>query len=105
MSRPLQLTSWKHELASRFPQLPDSVVFVLALYSFGMILGRACGLTTVCLFLVKHLGLAYFAVRKRLREFYLEAKAKSGVKSGGKRLDFDVSTCFAPLLRWLLSLW
>jgi hypothetical protein len=105
MSRPLQLTSWKQELATRFAALPDAVVAVLALYSFGMILGRACGLTTVCLFLVKHLGLAYFAVRKRLREFYLDAPAKSGVKHGVKRQDFDVSSCFAPLLRWVLSLW
>ena len=105
MSRPLQLTSWKQELATRFSELPDAVVFVLALYSFGMILGRVCGLTTVCLFLVKHLGLSYFAVRKRLREFYVEAPAKSGVKHGVKRQDFDVSSCFAPLLRWVLSLW
>src|SRR5688572_11522740 len=105
MSRPLHLTSWQQELASRFCELPDSVVFVLALYSFGMILGRVCGLSTVCLFLVKHLGWSCFAVRKRLREFYLEASAKSGVKDGVKRRDFDVSSCFAPLLRWILSLW
>ncbi len=105
MSRPLQLTSWQQQLTTRFPDLPGSVVVVLALYSFGMILARVSGLTTVCLFLGKHLDLAYYAVRKRLSEFYKEASAKSGVKQGGKRKDFDVSTCFAPLLRWVLSLW
>jgi len=105
MSRPLQLTSWKQELASRFPDLPVSVVLVLALYSFGMILAQTSGLTTITLFLVKHLGLGFFALRKRLSEFYKEAPAKSGVKQGIKRRDFDVATCFAPLLRWVLCLW
>ena len=37
MSRPLHLTSWQHELATRFPHLSASLVLVLALYSFGMI--------------------------------------------------------------------
>jgi hypothetical protein len=105
MSRPLHLTAWKHELASRFRELPAPVVFVLALYSFGMILGQVSGQTTVALFLATHLGYPYHAVRKRLREFYLPASAKSGVQQGVKRKDFDVSTCFAPLLGWVLSLW
>jgi hypothetical protein len=105
MSRPLQLTQWQGELASRFPDLPAGVVAVLALYSFGMILAKVSGLSCVALFLFKHLGRPYLALRKRLREFYLEAHAKSGVNQGQKRRDFDVSTCFAPLLRWILSLW
>jgi Transposase DDE domain len=105
MSRPLQLTSWQHHLASRFPDLSASVVAVLALYSFGMILAQVSGLSSVTLFLAKHLGRPCAALRKRLREFYLEASAKSGVPQGGKRQDFDVSSCFAPLLRWVLSLW
>src|SRR5205807_9605050 len=50
-------------------------------------------------------GWSYHALRKRLAEFYKEAPAKSGVKQGIKRRDFDVTTCFAPLLRWVLSLW
>lgn len=105
MSRPLQLTQWQTRLTSRFPDLPTPVLAVLALYSFGMILAQVSGLTTVALFLAEHLGCSYSAVRKRLREFYLEADAKSGVNQGQKRRDFDVSTCFAPLLRWVLSLW
>ena len=103
MSRPLHLTSWKHELATRFRQLPAPVVVVLALYSFGMILGQVAGQTAVAFCLATHLGCAYHAVRKRLREFYLPAGAKSGVKQGIKRKDFDVSTCFASLLGWVLA--
>jgi hypothetical protein len=105
MTRPLQLTPWQQHLASRFPDLPGPVVTVLALYSFGMILAQVSGLSTVAFFLARHLGRPYHALRKRLREFYLEAPAKSGVKQGLKRKDFDVGTCFAPLLRWVLALW
>jgi hypothetical protein len=105
VSRPLHLTAWQQHLASRFPDLPVSVVAVLALYSFGMVLAQVSGLSSVAFCLARHLGCPYDALRKRLREFYLEAPAKSGVKQGGKRRDFAVSTCFAPLLRWLLALW
>jgi hypothetical protein len=85
--------------------LSASVVAVLALYSFGVVLSMAAGLTAVSLFLALHLGRPFFAVRKQLSEFYKEASAKSGVKQGVKRRDFDVTCCFAPLLRWVLSLW
>jgi hypothetical protein len=85
--------------------LSASLVLVLALYSFGMILAQAAGLTVVAFSLACRLGCAFHAVRKRLRELYLPAAAKSGVRQGGKRQDFDVTTCFAPLLRWVLSLW
>lgn len=105
MSRPLQLTSWNGELKRRFTHLPDTTVLVLALYSFGVILAHLSGLSTVALFLAQHLGLSYFPLRKRLSEFYKEAPAKSGFRHGSKRKDFDVTTCFAPLLRWVLSLW
>jgi hypothetical protein len=70
-----------------------------------MILSQVAGQSAVALFLACHLNWPYHAVRKRLREFYLPASAKSGVKQGVKRNDFDVSTCFAPLLGWILSLW
>jgi hypothetical protein len=40
-------------------------------------------------------------VFQRLREWYLDAKHKSGKK----RRDLDVTTCFAPLLRWIVRLW
>jgi hypothetical protein len=105
MSRPPQLTQWQGLLARHFGDLPTPVVTVLALYSFGMLCAQASGLSTVSLILAERLGVLYDAVRKRLSEFYKEAPAKSGVKQGQKRQDFDVSSCFAPLLRWIVSLW
>jgi hypothetical protein len=105
MSRPAQLTDWQAQLTSRFPELPSPVVAVLALYSFGVLCAHVCGLSTVVLFLAPLLGCPKRPLRKRLTEFYKEAQAKSGVPQGIKRRDFDVSTCFAPLLGWILSLW
>jgi hypothetical protein len=105
MSHPPQLTAWNNELQRRFPDLSASVVATLALYSFGVALSKTVGLSNVVLNLSKTLLYPLAALRKRLREFYLPAHAKSGVKSGVKRKDIDVSTCFAPLLRWILSLW
>jgi hypothetical protein len=105
VSRRLQLTSWNAELATRFPDFPAPVVAVLALYSFGMVLARVSGLATVVLFLAEHLRAASAALRKRLREFYLDAEDKSGTKQGQKRRDFDPADAFAPLLRWALCLW
>ena len=40
-------------------------------------------------------------VFQRFREWYLDA----GQKSGQKRRELEVSTCFAPLLGWVLRLW
>ena len=40
-------------------------------------------------------------VFQRLREWYLGAKQKSGKK----RRELDVTSCFAPLLRWIVRLW
>jgi hypothetical protein len=105
LSRPLQLTSWKAELTARFGHFPAPVLTVLALYSFGILLAQVAGLATVVLFLEQHLGGVRNALRKRLREFYLDAADKSGFRQGQKRQDFDVTTAFAPLLRWILSLW
>jgi hypothetical protein len=105
MSRLPQLSTWQQQLATRFPALSGPVVAVLALYSFGLLLAKTVGLTTVAFTLAQQLGRQVFGVQKRLSEFYKEADAKSGVKQGQKRRDFDITTCFAPLLRWVLTLW
>ncbi len=60
---------------------------------------------TVSCFLASSFGWSYDAVRERLSEFHKEAPAKSGFWHGSKRRDFDVSTCFAPLPRWVPSSW
>src|SRR5262249_40972924 len=103
MSRHPELYQWNDTLTSRFPKLPTTFVWLLALWTLGMILARRCGLSSVCLFLARLLGRKENTLRQQLREFYQEKAAKAGARRGRKRRDFDVSGCFAPLLAWILS--
>jgi hypothetical protein len=105
MSRHPELYRWQQQLRSCFPHLPPVFVALLALWSLGIILARRCGLTTVASQLACLLDQSDNTLRQRLREFYQEADAKAGAKRGDKRRDFDVTGCFAPLLRWVLSFW
>jgi hypothetical protein len=78
---------------------------VLALWSFGMVLAQSCGLTSVAATLARLLGKKEGSVRQQLREWCYEAPRKAGAKRGDKRQELDVSTCFVPLLRWVLAWW
>jgi hypothetical protein len=95
------LNQWTAEIARAFPDLSKPQAAGLAQWSFGMVLARSCALTAVAFLLGKLLQSKYHAVRQRLREFYQEADAKQGEH----RQDLDVTTCFGPLLRWLLRDW
>jgi hypothetical protein len=101
MSRHPQLYPWAQEIASRLPGLSPALAGVLALWSVGMILARRCGLDSVATHVAALRGQSFDTARQRLREFYQEA----GAKRGRNRKDFDVGTCFAPLLAWVLSFW
>jgi hypothetical protein len=101
MSRHPQLYAWGQELATRLPALNPALATVLALWSVGMVLTKRSGLDSVAQQVTSLLGQSFDTVRQRLREFYQEA----AVKRGRHRTDFDVTECFAPLLRWVLSCW
>jgi hypothetical protein len=101
MSRRSPLYQWTTTVATRFPKLSKPLASALALYSFGMVLAHACGLSAVALALTPLLGRSDNTVRQRLREFYQEADAKRG----RRRAELDVAACFAPLLGWILGLW
>ncbi len=101
MSRHPHVYAWSQEIATRVPSLSPALAGVLALWSIGMILARRCGLDSVTTHVAALLGQSFDTVRQRLREFYQEASAKRG----SQRKDFAVRTCFAPLLRWVLSFW
>jgi hypothetical protein len=85
--------------------LPPVFIALLALWSLGILLAKRCSLSSVSCYLAALLGQSDNTVRQRLREFYQEASAKAGAKRGVKRRDFDVTACFVPLLRWVLSFW
>jgi hypothetical protein len=99
------LHQWTDAVVDAFPNLSKPQATGLAWWSFGMVLARSCALTTVAFFLAKLLLLKAASLQQRLREFYQEASAKSGRQRGGQRQQVEVSTCFAPLLRWLLRDW
>ena len=101
MSRRNPLNDWTQTLATHFPHLSQPQVAVLALWSFGMVLAHSCGLTAVASILVPLLNCPLNTVRERLRDWYKGADDKSG----DHRRELDVTTCFAPLLRWILTDW
>jgi hypothetical protein len=101
MTRTPPLDQWIDQVTHAFPKLSRPQATVLALYSFGMILAQRCGLTSVVTVLVPLLGVSFHTLRSRLQEFYQPATAKSG----RQRDQLDITTCFAPLLAWILTGW
>lgn len=95
------LEEWESELTRRFPGLSRPQVVGLALWSFGMVLAKSCGLSAVVTILAPLLWVKENTLRQRLREWYYEADAKKGFH----RTALVVSGCFPCLLDWVLSLW
>ena len=101
MSRRNPLEAWTEQVIDAFPTLSQPQATVLALYSFGMILAQRCGLNCVVAALGPFVAIGFHTLRSRLQEFYQPAAAKSGTR----RQELDVTTCFAPLLAWVLNGW
>ena len=105
MTRPAHIVGWQQTVSTYLPHLSRPQVTVLALWSVGLILAQSCGLTTVATVLAYLLARPERTTREQLRDWYREAPAKSGAKRGRKRRTLDVTTCFAPLLRWVVAWW
>jgi len=101
MSRRDGLSEWTQELSSRMPHLTKPQVVVLAMWSFGIALTKSCGRRTVAALLALLLKKNEDALEQRLQEWCCDAKHKSGKK----RQALDVTTCFVPLLCWVVALW
>ena len=105
MSRETGLSEWSATVSTPLPHLSAPQATVLALWSYGIALTRSCGRTTVATFLALLLHCKVGSMEHRLREWCYEAEAKAGSKRGAKRQALDVTTCFVPLLRWIVCLW
>ncbi len=82
-----------------FPDLRSSQIRGLALWVYGALLAKSACQSAVIGALS---SIATFhAVRQYLREFLRDGPEKATPCN----TQLDVSLCFAPLLRWLLSLW
>lgn len=100
--RPLQqCTRWFDILATHLPVLSRPELRTLALWSYAATLTQHIASTTCAYFLARLFDHPYNSFRQRLREFYREAECKRG----RQRRTLEVTVCFAPLLRWVLTLY
>lgn len=98
---PESLSQWAGEVSKHMPHLSRGQALVLAMYSYGTVLLRCCGLSMISTFWAEVLEQKPNTVRQRLRETLYDAPDKRGVK----RRELDVTTCFGPLVGWILEWW
>ena len=99
MRVPPELYQIETSLTQRFPSLSPAQQPGLALWVYGTILAQsACqsAVNTALLFLG-----AWDTMRQRLREWLYHGQDKAAPC----QTQLEVSTCFAPLLRWILDWW
>ena len=101
MSHRKALSQWEESVSRHLPHLSRPQAHVLALWSYGMVLAKSCGLTSVAALLADLLGSSLSTLRQQLREWCYDAQDKKGAH----RQEVDVTLCFAPLLCWIVSLW
>ena len=101
MSRRKALSQWEETVSTHLPHLSRPQAHVLALWSFGMVLAKSCGITSVAALLAELLGSSASTLRQQLREWCSDAQDKKGEH----RQEVDVTLCFAALLCWILSKW
>jgi hypothetical protein len=101
MARQDGLSQWTDCVSTNMPHLTKPQATVLALWSFGIACTRSCGRGTVATFLALLLREPLANLDQRLYEWCLEAEDKAGKK----RTSLDVTTCFVPLLSWIVGLW
>ncbi len=101
MPCPDRLSRWKQEVSEAFAHLSKPQVWGLVLWSAGIALSGTAGIAQISALLALVLEQQEQTVFQRLREWYLDGKHKSGKK----RRELDVTSCFAPLLCWIVHLW
>src|SRR5579859_3126135 len=101
MFYPRELLDWVEKVSSHLRHLSKSQAQVLSWYSLAVTLVQSSGLSQVSYFLAQWLGQKENTVRQRLRESLYDATDKRG---RGRR-ELEVEACFAPLLKWVLSVW
>jgi hypothetical protein len=101
MRVPPELYQMQRVLSARFPELRPAQHRGLALWVFGAVLAHSACQTAVLAALVAA-GLARRdALRQRLREWLYDGADKATPCARA----IAVERCFAPLLRWVLTLW
>jgi len=96
-----RLSPWESEVSTAFAHLSKPQIWGLVLWSAGIALSGTAGITQISALLALVLCQGEQSIFQRLREWYLDGEQKSG----DKRRDLEVRSCFAPLLRWVGRLW
>lgn len=94
-----QLEQLQAEVSTQLGHLNNAMVKTLTVYVFGMLLTRHCGQHLIAATMSSLLDIKFNTLRQRLRELLYEPDAKRG----RLRRELDVHSCFAPLLRWVMS--
>lgn len=101
MSHQAGLCQWTGIVSRRMGNLSWSQAKVLAEYSYGLVMTRRCGLSSIAHFIGVLKGESWNTVRQRLREWCYDAPDKRGPG----RQEVEVARCFEALLVWILSWW
>ena len=103
-----QLKKWENIIQEQLPVLSKSQGYILALWSFSMIVIKSCSITSVSFFLAflledndELIDTKQNSWRQRLREFCYDCNDKRG----HKRRDLDVQACFPYLVKWIVKWW
>ena len=83
MSCPEALSQWETTVSTHLPHLSRPQARVLAAWSFGMVLAKSCGITSVVAMLAPLLVQSESTVRQRLREWSDPSKRKKGTHRQG----------------------
>lgn len=94
------LKQWSCIVSEHLPHLSIPQAIGLATWSFGLVMTKSSSLTQVSRFIGAVNKEKPNTVRQRLKEWYQCGKAKKGEK----RSTLEVSSGFAPLLMWVISL-
>jgi len=94
-----ELKQVEEDLSMWLTPLPLIFIPTLAIYIVGMMLTRCCGQTIIANIMGERLSVKPNTMRQRLRELTYEKSAKRGTN----RSEWQVTSCFAPLLRWVMS--
>jgi len=92
MPCPNRLSQWSKEVSSAFAHLSKPQIWGVVLWSAGIALAGTAGIVQISALLAVVLGQQEQTVFQRLREWYLDAEQKSGKK----RRELEVTTCFGP---------
>ncbi len=96
-----RLSQWKQRVSTAFAHLSKAQALGLAHWSAGIALTGSGGISQISALLAQVGEEKEITVFQRLREWYLDAQHKSG----DHRRELDVTSCFAPLLHWIVQCW